>query len=558
MEQAGYDLVQIGVVLDDGSQKTLVRALQGGDIRIIDGLFRDRPTQAQGVSVSALHAAKVSLSKLLLAQLGASGTRIRTDAAGKTRDLSFRDLKHYALVNETKIQESSSPVLSGQYITKTAETSVFKYLLTGVDDSALDLAKPDPVQPMRQAAQLELLDRQIRDLDREIAEADQDQEELLRLDNALNEQLTRSFLVQETAEAGYLQLTNSRRELRTEYEAIQDRMGEIDTLMARFRLLAEHYHSDEHRLASIAEAGAFFMLEEEATCPVCGADAAHHRPDHACEGNVDEIVAAATAEAADLESRAAELRVTVRELTSERESLTMRARDLLPQLEALQASIWREVPSVQTVRSETSRVIQRKLSIQKNIDLVHRRDGLLSQRAELGVSPGYDSSTIVAQQQLDGAVLDAFSQVIEAELQSWEFPEARRVFFELQKMDISVAGKSRGANGKGVRALLHGAFSVALMKYCRGRSRAHPGFLVLDSLFITYRDPADAEEAALARTPLKDRAFQSFSSLSDDFQLIVLENVDVPDWLANHPQCTHFTGEPTVGRAGLYPSIQSA
>jgi hypothetical protein len=411
---------------------------------------------------------------------------------------------------------------------------------------------------MRQAAQLELLDRQIRDLDREIAEADQDQEELLRLDNALNEQLTRSFLVQETAEAGYLQLTNSRRELRTEYEAIQDRMGEIDTLMARFRLLAEHYHSDEHRLASIAEAGAFFMLEEEATCPVCGADAAHHRPDHACEGNVDEIVAAATAEAADLESRAAELRVTVRELTSERESLTMRARDLLPQLEALQASIWREVPSVQTVRSETSRVIQRKLSIQKNIDLVHRRDGLLSQRAELGVSPGYDSSTIVAQQQLDGAVLDAFSQVIEAELQSWEFPEARRVFFELQKMDISVAGKSRGANGKGVRALLHGAFSVALMKYCRGRSRAHPGFLVLDSLFITYRDPADAEEAALARTPLKDRAFQSFSSLSDDFQLIVLENVDVPDWLANHPQCTHFTGEPTVGRAGLYPSIQSA
>jgi hypothetical protein len=328
--------------------------------------------------------------------------------------------------------------------------------------------------------------------------------------------------------------------------------------MARFRLLAEHYHSDEHRLASIAEAGAFFMLEEEATCPVCGADAAHHRPDHACEGNVDEIVAAATAEAADLESRAAELRVTVRELTSERESLTMRARDLLPQLEALQASIWREVPSVQTVRSETSRVIQRKLSIQKNIDLVHRRDGLLSQRAELGVSPGYDSSTIVAQQQLDGAVLDAFSQVIEAELQSWEFPEARRVFFELQKMDISVAGKSRGANGKGVRALLHGAFSVALMKYCRGRSRAHPGFLVLDSLFITYRDPADAEEAALARTPLKDRAFQSFSSLSDDFQLIVLENVDVPDWLANHPQCTHFTGEPTVGRAGLYPSIQSA
>jgi hypothetical protein len=32
-------------------------------------------------------------------------------------------------------------------------------VLTGVDDSALDLAKPDTSRPMRQAAQLELLDQ---------------------------------------------------------------------------------------------------------------------------------------------------------------------------------------------------------------------------------------------------------------------------------------------------------------------------------------------------------------------------------------------------------------
>jgi hypothetical protein len=186
---------------------------------------------------------------------------------------------------------------------------------------------------------------------------------------------------------------------------------------------------------------------------------------------------------------------------------------------------------------------------------VRRREALLTQRAELGVSPGYDSTTIVAQQQLDGATLDAFCQVVETELQSWEFPDARRVFFELQKLDISVAGKSRAANGKGVRALLHGAFSIALMKYCRERERAHPGFLLLDSLFITYKDPSDEEETAIARTPLKDRAFQSFASMPSDLQLIVLDNVDVPDWLEKNPQCTHFTGRPGVRRTGLFPPI---
>jgi hypothetical protein len=204
--------------------------------------------------------------------------------------------------------------LSGQYITKTAEISVFKYMLTGVDDSALDLAKLDPIQPLRQAAQLELLDRQVREIDREIAEEDQDPDELAKLDTALDAELSQSFQVQAIAEIGYRRMTGSRRELRREYEEAQDRVDEIDTLQARFSLLAEHYQSDEQRLASIIEAGAFFMLEESGSCPVCGASPEHHRPHFACEGNVSEIVAAASAEASELTARRAELQLTVRGL----------------------------------------------------------------------------------------------------------------------------------------------------------------------------------------------------------------------------------------------------
>jgi hypothetical protein len=555
VEQAEYDLVHVGLVLDDGSKKTIVRALQGGNLKVVDGLVHHRPAQREGVSLSARHSAKSSLSKMLLEQLGAGGARVRTDASGETRDLSIRDLERHVLIKEAKIQDPLSPVLSGQYVGKTPETAAFKYLLTGVDDSALDLAKPDSGQPLRQAVQLELLDRQIRDLEREISEADQDHEELVQLGNTLDEELSLSFRVQESAESGYRELTEQRRELRREHEDIQDRLGEIGTLEARFELLAEHYKSDEQRLAAIIEAGAFFVLEDQTNCPVCGAAPGHHRPDQACDGDVDAIVAAATAEVAELKGRAVELRQTIEGLKTERSALATRAREILPELESLQARILREVPSVQTVRSETNRLVQRKISVEKGLGLVRRREALLAQRTELGVSPGYDSTTIVAQQQLDGATLDAFCQVVEAELQSWEFPDARRVFFELQKLDISVAGKSRAANGKGVRALLHGAFSIGLMKYCRERERAHPGFLLLDSLFITYKDPSDEEETAIARTPLKDRAFQSFASMPNDLQLIVLDNVDVPDWLEKNPQCTHFTGRPGVGRAGLFPPI---
>lgn len=217
-EQAGYDLVHLGVEHADGKRVTYVRALQGGDIRVLEGLVRHRPTKGEGTAAGATHAAKISLSKMLLGVLRAEGKRVRIDAAGKTRDLSYRDLERHALVDETKIQDARSPILSGQYVTKTAETSVFKFLLTGVDDAALDIAKPDPNQPLKQAAQLELLDRQIRDIDRQISEQDQDQdhEELFKLETALDEELDRTFRLQEESEITYRQLSGRRREMHFE------------------------------------------------------------------------------------------------------------------------------------------------------------------------------------------------------------------------------------------------------------------------------------------------------------------------------------------------------
>ncbi|MBI2254783.1 MAG: AAA family ATPase [Proteobacteria bacterium] len=552
-EQVGYDLVHLGVILDDNSEVTFVRALQGGEIKLLEGLTRERPNKSQGTALAAQHGKKASLSKFLLEKVGAGTARIRTDAKGTTRELSFRDLLRHALINEVKIQDAISPVLSGQYTSKTAEVSVFKYALTGVDDSALDLAKPDPTQPTRQAAQLELLDRQIRDLDQEISEANQDDEELRQLDETLDRELATSFEVQEVTEVSYRDLTGRRHELKAEYEAIVDRVFEIDTLTARFDLLADHYESDKKRLASIAESGIYFTLEDGATCPVCGANPEYHLPHKACDGNVAEIVAAATAEIEALDSRAKELAATIEGLKLERHRLINRREASLSEIEQLRAAIMLEVPAVQNVRSKTNAVIQRKLAIQKHLALVQRKEGLLRQREGLGVNPGYDSSTIVAQQHLDGAVLDDFCQVVQAELEAWEFPGVKRVFFEIAKMDISIAGKPRSANGKGVKALLHGAFSIALMQYCSRRKRAHVGFTVLDSLFVTYKDPDNPQDSEIASTPLKDRAFQTFLQMSQTMQLIVLENVDVPAWLQDHAQCIHFTGESSRGRAGLFP-----
>ena len=552
-EQAGYDLVHLGISFPDGSEITIVRALQGGDAKVLDGLVSKRPAINEGENLSAKHSAKASLSKFLLSKLNLGGSRIRKNAKGETRDLSFRDLSRHVLINETKIQSVESPIQFGQYMDRTLELSTFKILVTGVDDSALDVTKKPVEAATRRAAQLELLDRMLREVNREIEIADQDFEDLRRRESLVDGELELHLSVQESAEAPYRALSQQRRAVVDRREALIDRCEEINVLLTRFDLLSQHYESDLARLEAIQEAGQLLDLEPDARCPLCGAEPDHRQAEFSCEGDTSDIIAAAGAQIVTVKRRAGGLQETRTALTDE----YSKHQDELPNLESLSAQLSREitttVPVVREVRSYTNSLVQQKISLNSSLDLVRRKERLEEQRRSLGFGTQDDSITVIAQQNLDGTTLDSFCQVIEQELKSWDFPSADRVFFDLSRRDISVGGKARAANGKGVRSLLHAAFSIALMKFSAARQHGHPGFLVLDSLFITYRDPDDLDEAALAKSPLKDRAFQAFQSLPHELQLIVLENVDVPEWLAGSPQCLNFTGNSATGRPGLFP-----
>lgn len=113
----------------------------------------------------------------------------------------------------------------------------------------------------------------------------------------------------------------------------------------------------------------------------------------------------------------------------------------------------------------------------------------------------------------------------------------------------------RGHNGKGVRAITHAAFKVALLIYCKERGLPHPGFLVLDTPLLTYRDPIGDdtltdEERLLAASSLKQHFFAHLASLSNVGQFIVVENVDPPSNLASIANVVIFRGG-SGGRSGL-------
>jgi hypothetical protein len=157
-----------------------------------------------------------------------------------------------------------------------------------------------------------------------------------------------------------------------------------------------------------------------------------------------------------------------------------------------------------------------------------------------------------------------FAQTVSAVLAEWQFPGDRHVSFDDGTFDLRIDGKNRKDNGKGVRAITHAAFKVALVLFCHERKLPHPGFLILDTPLLTYRDPIHSkdgplteDEQALRNTSLKDFFFEHLSRNSDKGQFVVIENIDLSLHIDDLASVETFTGHPASGRSGLLYSPRS-
>ncbi len=136
-------------------------------------------------------------------------------------------------------------------------------------------------------------------------------------------------------------------------------------------------------------------------------------------------------------------------------------------------------------------------------------------------------------------------------LKAWNFPDASRAHFDKTTRDFVISGKPRGSCGKGMRAITHAAFTVTLLEYTRSNGLPHPGFVVLDTPLLAYREP-EGEEDDLSGTDVQDRFYDYLLALGDR-QIIILENVDPPETIKAGQQAVFFSKNPHLGRYGFFP-----
>jgi hypothetical protein len=272
-ERVGYDRARLILQKADETEFTVERSTSGGGFRKYEGGWLIEPPSVDATALRERHARdrQDTLSAHLLAAVGLTDQHVRRNARGETHSLSFRDLARLVVVQENEITKRFSPIYSGQWVNKTVEYSVFKLLLTGIDDSALvGRAPPSRIQQSN-SAKVKLIDEWLGTLRAELEEIGIDQAEaegqLARLEETTQRQRDELQLVQSRLDDRLAQ----RRRVLSDRSGVIGRIEEIGDLLARFSLLKEHYQVDVDRLAAIEESGSFFVHLDRTPCPLCGA-----------------------------------------------------------------------------------------------------------------------------------------------------------------------------------------------------------------------------------------------------------------------------------------------
>jgi hypothetical protein len=558
-EREAYDRAWLAATFPRSGAVTLVRALAGGAFELYPGhvtMGVDSAAEVRQLSARHDHTNTDNVSQFLLEELGFGRNSIAVDANGKKRSLSFRDLARFCIVDETAIQSEVSPVETGQYQTATAERSTFKLLLTGIDDSAIVAVTDRKSFKTATAAKLEVVDEMIVSVADELGADFPNADQLPVQNSRLEEAWARVQQELEAAQSSIRERLSDKRELADAITRTEQRLAEIEINLGRFEQLEEVYRSDIERLEAIEEAGFLLAVGGDKDCPLCGAPPEAQRHAHGLS-DIEAARDAARAEIDKIRRQQLDLRRTIEELHTEGTTRARRLGELEGSLQSLEAELGELAPVTAISKQRVEEILGVRDRVRYGLGLLERQKSLQVRRDELAaLRPA--SKAEKPKLGVPATAVHDFAQTVSRVLTEWRFPGQRHVSFDETTYDLRIDGKPRRDNGKGVRAITHTAFKIALLIFCRERGLPHPGFLVLDTPLLTYRDPLhstagplNADEQAIKNTSLKDHFFAHLSSLGALGQIIVVENVELPSHIAEMAHVETFTGDPANGRAGL-------
>jgi hypothetical protein len=553
-----YTGVWLGLTMPDGKDVTLYRPVKGGAFRLYDGLVSRN--NGSSVVLRGLADAQRSdtTSNFILDSIGLSGKVVAKNASGEKEDLAIRHVLPYAIVSEGDIMAETSPIYhSKQFASRTFEKNLLRLMLSGSDDRDVVTTVRKETYEVATAAKIELVDELILQIDREVGEDPRVRDDLEAQLKVTTDSMERLQDELRVAQEHLDDLMLQRRSLTDERRQAATKAAELGITMQRFFQLNETYTSDLRRLEALEEGGLALIAMTGRECPVCGASTAEQRHHHA-DDEIALVRRSAKAELSKIMIEQADLKRTMTSLAQDESDLQSKLSEMDLLIENLELEIRDARPIEGTSRSKYLELIEQHSYLRRFVELSDRRAALSGRRSELS------SERPAIGEQLSSGIDDTMAfelgKAVASVLERWGFPDFDKVQYDLKTNDVSIGGKRRDDNGKGVRAILHAAFNVALLLYCQENTLPHPGFLVLDTPLLTYREPLTSkhgeladDEARLKRSPLALKFYSHLAELEGSAQFIVLENADPPAEALKLAKVQVFTGRRDEGRYGLFP-----
>ncbi|WP_224276012.1 ATP-binding protein [Streptomyces sp. LS1784] len=544
----GYTHMLLGLHTADGQIVTLCREMGGTKVDVFEDDLRSLPAVAPNRTLNLKHDPKAenNLSRYLLKIVGVDGRRVLKNARRVLRTLSFRDLAHLCVITDTPMADGRSPVLaSRQTIKETEDKSVFKLLLTGEDEPEGPTGASN-VEKKVGKGKIELLDQLITQAQSRLEIASSESELLDQL-RRLEESLVNASAAARDLVTDRSALVERERLLQTRTTVNRERIGELRTLIGRFGLLRQQYESDLDRLRMVAEAGSLLgYFFREGPCIFCGAAPEHQQPDHQT-AETEQLQVAVAAEIRKTTELHADLLTTMDDLEEQLRLLEGDHASLIAGSSALTRELAILDQRLAPLNEDTKAILSTRSKVQADLSIHAQVQQLEEMRASLSSTPATPETA--RPEGIPASDVADFERTMHEILASWQLPGANRVSYDQKTAEISVDGSPRGSRGRGMRSVIHAAFTMALARYTAEHELPHPGFVVLDSPLLAYREPD--EDFVMPRNVVG----HFFQSLYDELnvQIIVAENVNPPQDLGEQATLHPFR---TAGaeRVGFYPA----
>ncbi len=548
-EAKGYSSLEITFEESDGGSFILKRELKNNaDLTLVENDVTKilKPRHQGKENLSSYFLGKIGIGNQVLV----SGTQSLNHSS-----LTLRILEKLFLVDEARIITDDSPLGRGQNTERTLESSLLKTLLTGHDDSDVQMLKKRNKSKQSLHIKIENLEDF---MNRYFSSDDVDENRVKNLSDDVD--TIEKSIEQAESELDSLLKTGSegierRNNLASRSEALNRILDEDNTVLERFHLLLTKYSSDRERLEASSEAAKYVDSHYVANCPTCGSIL-----DDNSEISVELVLSSNASEISKIDRKVVGLRSTIHEIDEHKDTISNELISIGGELRDLENSL---DPDISRMITETRNIIksltENKENLSTDLNLEIKRGQILKEIGGLQV----EHDEIADKYEIPdfSKELLQLMQEISNVLTRWDFPNGNKVTYNKENRDISIGGKPRGHFGKGYRAICFSAFVIGLMNYLYGKNR-HAGFLVLDSPLTTYKErdevsTGEESEQTFIANNLIYAFYRDLCDFYNDKQIIVLDNQEPSEDIQDSMNYIHFSKNENIGRYGFFPLLSA-